>query len=423
MITAFFIVLITLLLSAFFSGIEIAFVSSNKLKIELDSNNKKLNGMILSSFTKKPSKVIATLLIGNNIALVIYSLSMVTLIKPLIDNYISNYSNNDFFIILFQTILTTVIVLIFAEFLPKALFRLNPNKILNFFAVFLLIIYWVLSPIMHIFVKISETILKHIFKVKLQKQEYIFSTIDLENYLKEFSSTNHTNEKEDEIQMFQNVINLKKTKLRECMVPRTEIVAIEENEPIHTLRELYTKTGHSNILVYSENIDNIIGYVHAYDMFKKPTNIKDFLYPVIYLPETMPSGKALTKLIKQNKKLAIVVDEFGGTSGIVTIEDIIEEFVGEINDEFDVETLVEKKINDTEYIFSARIEIDYINNKYNLNLPVSEEYETIAGLILNFHQNIPKSGEEIIISNYKFKILQASKTKIEKVLLKCNIKL
>ncbi len=411
-------VIITLLLSAFFSGMEIAFISSNKLKIELDSNNKRFSGIILSSFAKKTSKTIVTLLIGNNISLVVYGLAMATLLQPLSDSYFPDSIKNDTFILIFQTLASTIVILIFGEFIPKALFRLKPNKILSFFAFPLLFIYWILLPLIYLFVGLSEFFLKYVFRENLNKQKYIFSTVDLENFVNEFSPDNFAENTEEEILMFQNAINLKKTKLRECMIPRTEIIAIEDKESIGDLKELYTKSGHSNILVYSESIDNIIGHVHAYDMFKNPNNIKDYLKPVLYLPETMASGKALTKLIRQNKKLAVVVDEFGGTSGIVTIEDIIEEFVGEINDEFDVETLVEKQTGKNEFVLSGRLEIDYLNGKYNMGLPVSEEYETIAGLILHYHQSIPKQGDEIIIENFKLRILQASKTKVEKVLLK-----
>ena len=413
------IIIITLLFSAFFSGIEIAFISSNKLKIEVDRNNNKISGIILSYFSKKTPQTIAAILIGNNIALVIYSLSMVAWLNPLLNNYLPYYLQNDMFLLVFQTVISTIIILIFGEFIPKTFFRINPNKILDFFAIPLLIIYVILSPLVYLFVGISNFIFKHIFNKNLEKQNYVFSPMDLENFVKEFSPSSFDESETEEIQMFQNAINLKKTKLRECMIPRTEIIAIEENESIQNLKELYTKTGHSNILVYSENIDNIIGHVHSYDMFRKPQKIKDYIKPVIYLPETMPSVKALTKLIKQNKKIAVVVDEFGGTSGIVTLEDIIEEFIGEINDEFDIETLVEKQIGPDEYIFSARLEIDYLNNKYHLNLPVSEQYETLAGLILQDTENISKQGDEITIGKFKIKILQASKTKVEKVLLKC----
>lgn len=412
------IIIITLLLSAFFSGMEIAYISSNKLKIELDNSNRRLSGTIISSFAKNPSKTIATILIGNNISLVAYGLAMAALLQNLFVKYFPDVFNNDTFILIFQTLISTIIILIFGEFIPKTLFRLKPNSILNFFAFPLLFIYWLLLPLVYLFVGLSEFFLKNIFKENLKKQDYIFSPVDLEHFVKEFSGEITDENTEEEILMFQNAINLKKTKLRECMIPRTEITAIEENEAINDLKKLYTKSGHSNILVYSNSIDNIIGHVHAYDMFKNPEKIKDYLKPVLYLPETMASGKALTKLIRQNKKLAVVVDEFGGTSGIVTIEDIIEEFVGEINDEFDIETLIEKQISNTEYVLSARLEIDYLNGKYHLGLPVSDEYETIAGLILQYHQSIPKQGDEITIKNFKLRILQATKTKVEKILLK-----
>ncbi len=412
-------IIITLLLSAFFSGTEIAFISSNKLKIEVDKSKGMLSAKFLSDFTKTPSKFIGALLLGNNIALVIYGIAMAKLLEPVIINILPLHLSTEFVMLIIQTIISTLIILFIAEFIPKALFRIYPNKILNFFAIPVKLFYMIFYPIIYVFIGFSEFVLKQLFRIKLAHKKYNFSPIDLDEYVKEFiKDDDNEDELNQEIQMFQNAIDFRNVKLRECMIPRTEIVALDENESIDVLKQNFISTGHSKILIYNESIDNIIGYTHSYEMFKNPSSIKSILKSVIIVPETMLANKVLSMMIQQHKSIAVVVDEFGGTSGMITMEDIIEEIFGEIEDEYDVEELIEKQIKNNEYIFSARLEIDYLNEKYKLKLPESDDYETLAGLMLHYHEKIPKNGEQIIVRHFIFNILLASQTRVEQIHLK-----
>lgn len=412
-------IITTLLLSAFFSGMEIAFISSNKLKIEVDKSKGMFSARILSDFTKTPSKFIGALLLGNNIALVIYGIAMAKLLEPVIINILPLHLSTEFVILIIQTIISTLIILFIAEFIPKALFRIYPNKILNFFAIPVKLFYLIFYPVIYVFIGFSEFVLKKLFRIKFTYEKYNFSPIDLDEYVKEFIPADDSeSELNQEIQMFQNAIDFRNVKLRECMIPRTEIIALNENESIEILKQNFIDTGHSKILIYKESIDDIIGYTHSYDMFKNPTSIKSILKSVIIVPETMLANKVLSMMIQQHKSIAVVVDEFGGTSGMITMEDIIEEIFGEIEDEYDVEELIEKQTKNNEYIFSARLEIDYLNEKYKLNLPESDDYETLAGLMLHHYENIPKNGEQIIIGHFIFNILLASQTRIEQIHLK-----
>ncbi len=409
-------IIITLLLSAFFSGMEIAFVSSNKLKTELDKGKGSLSASILSRFNKNPSKLIGALLLGNNIALVIYGLAASDLLEPFLKAYLAEGLNSDSIVLLIQTLLATLVILVFAEFIPKVIFRINSNSMLNFFALPVTFFYYVFYPFIHFFLGISEFILRSFFNVRLQENQYVFSPIDLDNYVKEFSSENKREEAiNQEIQMFQNAMEFRGVKIRECMIPRTEIVAMEENESMELLKKKFIETGLSRILIYNETVDNIIGFVHSYDIFSNPRHIKPILKPIIIVPETMLANKVLTMFIQQHRSVALVVDEFGGTSGMATMEDIIEEIFGEIEDEYDVEELTDKQLNESTFIFSARLEIDYLNEKYKLDLPVSEDYETLAGLIIKHHESIPGLGQEIFFVNFKCVILEASETRIETV--------
>ncbi len=413
------VVIITLILSAFFSGIEIAFISSNKLKIEVDKTKGLLSARILSEFLIIPSKFIGALLLGNNIALVIYGIAMANILEPVIINSLPQNISSGIVILLFQTIIATLIILIFAEFLPKVFFRIYANGILNFFSLPIKIIYTLLYPIVYVFTGLSEFLLKKILKAKFTVEKPVFSPIDLDHFVKEFSSDlEDEKDIQSEIQMFQNVIDFRNVKLRECLIPRTEIEAVEENDPISKLQEKFTKTGHSKIFVYRESIDNVIGFAHVHDMFKKPSEIKSIIRSIIIAPETMLANNILTMFIQQQKNIAIVVDEFGGTSGMVTMEDLIEEIFGEIEDEYDEGDLIEKKLSDNEFIFDGKLKIDDLNEKYKLNLPETDDYETLAGLIINFHKSIPRKNEVIFIDQFVFSILQASETRIEQVRLK-----
>lgn len=410
------IVIISLVFSAFFSGMEIAFITSNKLKIELDKNKGLFAAKILSEFFDNPSRLLGALLLGNNIALVVYGIAMAAILGPFILSILPPGYSSEFIVLILQTLISTLLILITGEFIPKALFRINSNRVLNFLAIPVKIYYWIFYPFIHFIVWISEFILEKIFRLKLIHQDYPFSPVDLDNYIKEFSRDGkEITEARQEIQMLQNAIDFRKVKLRECMIPRTDITAIEQTDSIENLTKCFIDSGHSKVLIYKESVDNIIGFVHSSDIFKKPADILSVTHTIPIIPETMLANNVLSMFINQAKSIAVVVDEFGGTSGVVTMEDIIEEIFGEIEDEFDVEEMVEKQINANEFIFSARLEIDYLNEKYKFNLPESDDYETLGGLIINVHESIPPVNEIIKINSYRFAIIQASESRIELV--------
>ncbi len=409
------IILSTLVFSAFFSGMEIAFVSANKLKIELDGKQGNFLAKIVSNFMKKPSRFIGAMLVGNNIALVIYGIFMAKILEPEIIAYV----NNEWLVLLLQTIISTGIILITAEFLPKTLFRINPNNMLRFFAFPLLLLYYLLIIPMFVVIGISEMLIK-LFSPQLSgNQEINFGRIDLEHFIKE--GTENVDDKEEvdhEIQIFQNALDFSNVKARECMIPRTEIVAMEVEEDIEKLRDQFVEKGLSKILIFRDNIDNIIGYTHSFELFKQPESIKSILLPVSIIAMSMPANEILEIFIEQRRSIAVVVDEFGGTAGIITIEDIIEEIFGEIEDEHDKEELVETKINDKEFLFAARLEVDYLNQEFNLNLPESDNYETLAGLIIDTFESIPKMNEKIELDGFTFTVQKVYENKIDLVHLK-----
>ena len=406
----------SVILSAFFSGMEIAFVSANKLKIEVDKKNKLFSGMVLSKFGENASGFISTMLLGNTIALVVYGMAMSHLLKPFIIEVLPLNMHSDFIVLIIQTILSTLLILFVAEFAPKVLFRINPNKVLRAFILPLSFFYYLLFPVQYVFVKVSEFILKYIMRAKFDNLKYEFSHADLNHYIKEYSVPDtETDSMAPEIQMFQNAIEFSHTKVRECMIPRNEITAIEESEPTAHLTEKFISSGHSKILVYRQSIDNIVGYVHSFDMFSKPRSIKAIKKPVLIFPESMLAKEVLRMFILQHKSIAVVVDEFGGTSGMVSIEDLIEEITGDISDEFDEPDLLEKQTGDNEFLFSGRLEIDYLNNKYQLDIPEDDEYETLAGFILSHVERIPQPKEKIHIRPFEITILKASHSRIDQV--------
>ncbi|NTW23262.1 MAG: HlyC/CorC family transporter [Lentimicrobium sp.] len=412
---------ITLIFSAFFSGMEIAFVSSNKLKIEVDKSKDLLPSKILSRFVRKQSRFIAAMLLGNNIALVIYGIYSARVLYEPLNQILPKGPGSDVLLLILQTVISTILILVVAEFLPKVLFRINPNRILNFFAVPVYLIYILIYPLVLLFIGIAELALRYIFRVSISQPDYTFSAVDLDHYLRESSALQPTeNEDFQEIQMFQNVRDLGNIKLRECMVPRNEIAAISSTENIETLRAFFIESGHSKIPVYLDSIDNIIGYTHLYDLFKKPGTIAEIIKPVMIVPETMPANKLLNLFIAERKSVALVVDEFGGTAGMLTIEDVIEEIFGEIDDEFDIEELIEQQLDEDEFLLSGRLEIDYLNQKYGFKLVESDDYETLAGYIIHHHENIPTVKDEIMIDGFLFTIVQATDTRIEQVLLRLN---
>lgn len=412
-------ILVSLLFSAFFSSIEIAFPASNKLKIEVDKNRNYFSARLLSKLMKQPTLFVSTLWLGNIISLVVFAMYAVPLLHDFLFTNISEISNSTSVFFILEIIIIALIYLIFVDFVPKILFRIGPNKILYVFAVPMYLLYLLFYPLVWFFIGFSELILKYLFRVKVNKKEYTFSTVDLENFLDE-STLQPSIENDDyqEIQLFQNARDLSNIKVRDCMVPRNEIVATSREDTIEHLSSLIVESGHSKILVYDQSIDNIIGYSHSYDIFGKPSAIDQIIKPVIIVPGTMTADHLLSMFIKERKSVALVVDEFGGTDGMLTIEDIMEEIFGNIEDEYDVEEFEDKQLNENEYLVSGRHEIDYLNEKYNLELPKSDDYKTLAGYIIHFHENIPAQSEEIIIGSYNFTILKATDTRIEQVIIR-----
>ena len=408
-------ILIAMLFSALFSGMEIAFVTANRLKIELSSKKGVFSGKILSFFLKKPAKFISAMLIGNNIALVIYSILMAKLLEPIIYEKITG---NDLFVLLIQTIISTILILFFSEFLPKSLLRINPNKALTIGAIPLQIVYVVLYPFTLLVLGVSNLILK-LFRVDTSESHMAFTKIDLEHFMTNIQQKKEEGEDVDnEIQIFKNALDFSSVKARDCMVPRTDLVAMDIEIPLITIRDKFIETGLSKILIYRDSIDNIIGYIHSKELFKKPKSLKSILLPISFIPESMPASQILQEFITQRKSVAVVVDEFGGTSGIITTEDIIEEIFGDIEDEHDNEELTEIKIDENLYQFSARLEIDYLNEKYLLNLPESDDYETLAGLIISIDESIPEKDEIIRHNGFEIKIDKVSNNKIDLVTIR-----
>ena len=406
---------ITLMFSAFFSGVEIAFISANKLQLELDKSSGKFPSNIIAYFTKKESDFLATMLIGNNISLVVFGIVMTKILTPIIYPFFSS----DYMILLAQTIISTLIILIAAEFIPKVIFRIYPNNLLIFFSLPILLFYVLFRPISLLMLNVSRMCMK-ILGQNIEETRQVFGILDLDEYLANIQSNNHQEEGRIEVEMLQNALDLSNKKLRECMIPRTEIIALDVQTSIEQIKQKFIDLKLSKILIYKGNIDRIIGYVHSSDLFKNPRNVRSILLPIPIVPETMLVIELLTLFIEQDKGVALVVDEFGGTSGMLTIEDVTEEIVGEIEDEHDIEQLLEKKLNDVEYEFSARLDVEMINKKYHLNLPESEEYETLAGLILNKLEEIPVYSDVIKIDKYTITITKVSDRVIQTIHLKDN---
>ncbi len=412
----FSIILLCLLFSALFSGMEIAFVSADKLHIEVLKKRGKLSGKILALFSNNQSQFLATMLVGNNIALVLYGIFMARLLEPVVYSLLPEVLASDVVVLILQSLLSTILVLVTAEFLPKSLFLINPDVSLQVFALPMGLIFILMYPFVWLIVKISALFIL-LFGYKLSDERPVFGLTDLNNYIKS-NILNIKDEEEPEIdaKIFNNAIEFKSVKVRECMIPRTEIEAVEENDSIEELTDLFDKTGHSKIIVYKDSIDEVIGYCHALELFKKPTNIKSILAPILIIPETMLANELLIQFITERRSLALVVDEYGGTSGLVSIEDVMEEIFGDIRDEHDDEYLTEQKLDAKNYIFSARHEIDYLNDKYELNLPEGE-YDTLGGFIFEYHEDIPKVDEIIEIPPFIFTIFTMEENRIDKVKL------
>lgn len=412
------IIICTLAASAFFSGMEIAFVSSDKLRLEIDKTKNLINANVINTFLRKPGQFIATMLVGNNIALVVYSLAIASVLDRMMAGVrISNTLN-----LIFQTLISTVIILVFAEFLPKIIFKVKNNQALNLLSGPTAFFYYLFYPITRLALKISKFILKHLLKAEIspKQQERVFGRTDLDNFLGEMENLqgNKQHEIDSEIKLFRNALDFSKIKIRECMVPRTDIQLIELNAPIEQLTQKFIETGFSKILIYKEKSDNIIGYAHSSDLFNNPGKIEDCLRKVSFVPETMDASKLLTKLLREHKSTAIVVDEFGGISGMITTEDILEEIFGEIEDEHDMSNLVSKKVSENHFILSGRLGVEEINETYDTDLQEDNSYETLAGYLLYHHPSFPKINTILLIGKYEFRILRCSKTRIELVEMK-----
>ena len=424
MTTDIVIIVSTLLLSAFFSGMEIAYISSNKIHIELEKKQGDFLGKILAKLTAKPSKYIATMLIGNNIALVIYGLKMGDVLVRWFNSMLPSDSTTLTYLfvdlqLLTQTIISTLVILITAEFLPKVFFQIYANSLMKILAFPTYIFYLLFSWVSEFIIWISDAVLKYVFRAQGEDAVLAMTKVELGNYISEqMESVEDHEDIDSEIQIFQNALDFSEVKAREVMVPRTEITAVDISDSIENLRQLFIQTGRTKIIVYKNSIDDILGYVHSFELFKKPKTIKSIIIPVGFVPETILIKDVLNILTKKRRSMAVVIDEYGGTSGIMTVEDIIEELFGEIEDEHDTVELIEEQISDKSFKFSGRLEVDYINETYKLNLPISENYETLGGLIVNATEEIPQENEDVIIDNFKFTIEEVSSTKIDVVHLK-----
>lgn len=405
-----FVLISTILFSAVFSGLEIAFITADKMEMEIINKRGGLLAKVLSAFTSSPSRFIATLLIGNNLSIVTFGIYMEEMLEP----KINLYTDQPILILLIQTFTSTVIILLFAEYLPKTLFRLKPNNALRFFAYPMFAMFWSLKWVVSLIISFSKFILKTFLKSEIREDRPILGRLELHQYLKErVENIESEGEIDSEVQYYKNVLDFQSVKVRDCMVPRTEIIALEERTSIETLNNTFIKTGHSKILIYKESIEEVIGFVHSKEVFKYPKTISSILLPIGFVPESMTAQRALNNFIQLRKSVLVVVNEFGGTAGMLTIEDILEEILGEIEDEHDKVDLREEKVANNEYLFSGRLEVDYLNEKYNLKIPTDESYETLAGYIYTKTESIPEEGQTIILEQLSILIEKVGETRIE----------
>ena len=419
MIIAITVILVSLLFSAFFSGMEIAFVTANRLRIELERQKGTFTAPHIAFFVKRPREYIATMLVGNNIALVVYGIFM----GEVLAGYIEVYLHSEVWITLIQTLFSTIVILFTAEYLPKSVFRNNPNGALNLFVLPLRLFYLLLWPLTMFTVWLSNSMLKGLLKVEMdaKHQDLVFGRIDLDNLINEGQATGEDVENSNpEIKLFQNAMEFSEVVVKECMVPRNEVTAVEVGTTVAELERLFAESGFSRIPVYEESTDNMIGYVHHLQMFTKPRNVRSMVKSLPIVPESMSARKLLRKLTSMQRSIATVVDEFGGTAGIVTVEDLLEEIFGEIEDEHDHSEWHEEQISETEFIFSGRLEIDYLNEKYPVSLPEDDDYETLAGYILQHHGRIPSEGEMVYMDQFTFTILKVDNPRIELVKLQIH---
>lgn len=406
------IIVLSLILSAFFSGMEIAYVSANRIHIEIEKKQQNFLATVLRRITQRPSKFIATMLVGNNIALVVYGFFMGRVLMQWLP--LSGFTE-----IIVHTIISTLVILLTAEFLPKVFFQIYANQLVKIFAFPAYLFYMLFSVISEFIIWISDLVLKVFFRTEGDAVQLSFSKVELGDYINEqMESLEEKDDIDSEIQIFQNALQFSEVKAREVMIPRTEIVGVEIDTTPKELSKLFSETGLSKILVYKENLDDILGYIHSFELFKKPQTIKKVLMPVVFVPETMLAKDVLNILTRKRKSIAVVIDEYGGTSGIITVEDIIEELFGEIEDEHDSVAMIEEELEEGCFRFSARLEVDYLNETYKLDLPEGENYETLGGLIVNITEEIPEKQETVEIEGFSFTILEVSNTKIELVELR-----
>ncbi len=405
---------VSLILIGFFAGYEIAFISANRLSIELKKKRGLRRGIILSNFMESPAKFIGTCLIGLNIVLVIYGLLFTAFLKSIAWNPLE--VENEYLKLIIDTIISTFVVLVFGEFIPKAIFKARNDKLIAFFAPVAQFFHSLLQPLASVFVSIAQWILTYIFNVRVNNKNEAFSKVDLEHF---FQQTKDQDEENQELntELFENALSLPLVKIRQCLVPRTEIEGAYIHTRIEDLKKQFIKTQLSKLVIYDDSVDSILGYVHQIDLFKRPSSVQEILHPIIAVPESMSATDLINKFTKERKSIAWVVDEFGGTAGIVTMEDVLEEIFGEIRDEYDVEEFVEKQLAEDEFIFSGRLELDYLKEKYELDFPENES-ETLSGYIINKHEAIPKQKATIIVDHYQIDVLTVSDTRIEMVKLK-----
>ncbi|NJN25680.1 MAG: HlyC/CorC family transporter [Cyclobacteriaceae bacterium] len=405
---------------SFFSGVEIAFISADKLHIELRSQQGHLSDKILSKFLKQPSWFITTTLIGNNVTLVIYGIFMAFILEPLIDSMFAEYLYNEVLAFIIQTVSATLLVLVTAEFLPKSLFLIHPNKMISLMAVPIYIFYILFYPAVWLIVNLSKILIEKVLRLEYNEDKPVFGLIDLNQYIKKMISDKEEEKKQEvDAKIFTNALEFKTVKVRDCLVPRTELVTVSIEDTITDLKEAFIESGYSKIVVYKESIDNVVGYCNSIELFKKPVKISDILTPIIIVPETMLASELMIQFISERKNIALVVDEYGGTSGIVTIEDIIEEIFGEIQDEHDEEDLLEQKIDEKNFLFSARHEIDYLNDKYGFHLPEGD-FETLGGLILSVTEDFPEENEMVFFEEFIFTIERIENNRIDNIKLTLN---
>ena len=407
-------IVVCLLFSAFFSGLEIAYISRNKLNFEIKSKSKSVFGKIFALFNRNNSEFIATMLIGNNLSLVMYGLVMAQLLEPML-----SFINNDISILIIQTLVSTVIVLITAEYIPKSIFLINPDKLLITFSIPLLIIYLILYPVVQVVMIFSKWFIIKILNQDYSDEKVVFKLTDLNDYIKRVVVNDKEIQSKNVTEFFNNALALKTVKVRDCMIPRTDIISIDEKDSILELKNIIDESGFSKIIIYKSSIDHIIGYCHGLSLFNNPKTIKEIIRPITLINETNLASEVLFKFMSEQINIAVVIDEYGGTSGILTLEDIIEEIFGEIIDEFDDNVFLENKVNNNAYNFSARLEIEYLNSKYNFKIPVGE-YDTLGGFILDFNKNLPKKGETIKFDKYLIKILSMNDNRIDSVFFKEN---